>query len=201
MAMGKNKYRVLVAGGNDKVCESISELLPKSDYESVLRAVTAGETRRMLLDTDVDIVILNAPLKDEFGTQLAIDLSEDNVSVLLLVPGDVYEQVAYRVEDYGVVTLQKPMSRQSLYSAIKILTALRAKLLRMDRKNQALQEKMMDIRFVNRAKWLLIEHANMTESDAHYYIEKQAMDRRLSRREVAQSIIRTYDMQEAGKPE
>lgn len=194
MATGKNKYRILVAGGNDKVCDFISELLPKNDYEPLLRAVTVGETRRMLLDTNVDIVILNAPLKDEFGTQLAMDLSEDNVSVLLLVPGDVFEQVSYRVEDYGVITLQKPMSRQSLYSAIKILTALRAKLLRMDRKNQALQEKMMDIRTVNRAKWLLIERHHMTESDAHYYIEKQAMDMRLSRREVAENIIRTYDM-------
>ena len=42
-------------------------------------------------------------------------------------------------------------------------------------------------------KWLLIENLKMSESDAHYYIEKQAMDTRLSRREVAQGIIRTYD--------
>ena len=52
---------------------------------------------------------------------------------------------------------------------------------------------MEDIRVVNRAKWLLIEHLSMTEQDAHYYIEKQAMDTRLSRREVAEHIIRTYD--------
>ena len=76
---------------------------------------------------------------------------------------------------------------------IDIYTALRGKLLRMDRKNQALQEKMMDIRTVNRAKWLLIERHHMTESDAHHYIERQAMDMRLSRREVAENIIRSYD--------
>ena len=52
---------------------------------------------------------------------------------------------------------------------------------------------MTDIRRVDRAKWLLIQHHNMTEQDAHYYIEKQAMDTRLSRREIADSIIRTYD--------
>lgn len=194
MATGKNKYRILVAGGNDKLCELIGQILPKSDYEPPVRAVTVGETRRLLLDMQTDIVILNAPLKDEFGTQLAMDLAEDNVGVLLLVPGDTYDQVCFRVEDCGVVTLPKPMSRQSFYSAIKVLTALRAKLLQMNRKNQALQEKMMDIRAVNRAKWLLIERCRMTENDAHHYIEKQAMDTRLSRREIAENIIRTYDM-------
>ena len=52
---------------------------------------------------------------------------------------------------------------------------------------------MTDIRTINRAKWLLIEQLRMTESEAHYYIERQAMDTRLSRREVAENIIRSYD--------
>ena len=74
-----------------------------------------------------------------------------------------------------------------------MITALRGKLLQMDRRNRALQEKMTDIRTINRAKWLLIEQLRMTESEAHYYIERQAMDTRLSRREVAENIIRSYD--------
>ena len=67
------------------------------------------------------------------------------------------------------------------------------KLGQLEKKNRTLQEKMADIRTVNRAKWLLIENLGMTEKDAHYYIEKQAMDTRMSRREVAVGIIRTYD--------
>ena len=46
---------------------------------------------------------------------------------------------------------------------------------------------------VNRAKWLLIENLNMTEKDAHHYIEKQSMDTRFTRREIAENIVRTYD--------
>ena len=92
-----------------------------------------------------------------------------------------------------MLTLPKPITRQGITTAIRLLTAMRGKVLRLDRKNQALQEKMMDIRTVNRAKWLLIQQLRMTEDEAHYYIEKQAMDTRLSRREVAENIIRTYD--------
>lgn len=194
MATGKNKYRVLVAGGNDKICEFLSDLLPHESYEPILRADSVGKVRRCILDTPIDLAILNAPLREEFGTQLALDLADQNIGVLLLVNADVFDQVCTKVEDYGVLTLAKPMSRQSIYSAIRLLTAMRGKLLRMDKKNQALQEKMQDIRSVNRAKWLLIEHHRMTESEAHYYIEKQAMDMRLPRREVAENIIRTYDI-------
>lgn len=194
MAAGKTKYRVLVAGGNEKLCELLSEILPKNEYAFLPPAKTAGEVRRLTMDRSVDLVILNAPLKDEFGIQLAQDLAENNMGVLLLTGSDVFEQVSYRVEQSGVITLAKPTTKQSLYIALRALTALRSKLLQMEQKTKALQQKMADIHTVNHAKWLLIQHDNMTENEAHRFIEKQAMDMRLSRREVAESIIRTYDM-------
>ena len=89
--------------------------------------------------------------------------------------------------------MPRPVNRQTFYIAIKLLVATHARLAKMEKQNRTLKEKMEDIRVVNRAKWLLIEHLSMTEQDAHYYIEKQAMDTRLSRREVAEHIIRTYD--------
>ena len=193
MVTGKRKYRVLVAGANDKLGESIAALLPKNEYEPPVFAASVGEIRRLALESTMDLVVLNTPLKDEFGTLLALDLADYNIAVLLMVQGDVFDQVCYKVEDYGVLTLAKPVSRQSFYTAVKLLTAMRAKMLRMEKKNQALQEKMQDIRTINRAKWLLITNLQMTEDEAHYHIEKKAMNSRLSRREAAEEIIRTYD--------
>ncbi len=193
MAAVKRKARVLVAGSGDKVFAFISELLPSSGFEPMIRAGDAGEVRRLLLDSPVDIVIINTPLSDEFGVELALDLAEGATGVLLLVKNELYDQVCYKVEDSGVLTLGKPMSRQGFYSAVKLLCAMTARLSKMEKVNRTLQEKMADIRVVNRAKWLLIEHHHMKEQDAHYFIERQAMDTRLSRREVAENIIRTYD--------
>ena len=193
MATEKRKYRVLVADSGDKIYDYISQSLPRSDYDPILRAGDAGEARRMLLNAPVDIVIINTPLKDDFGTELALDLADGSAGVLLLVKNELYEQVCYKVEDSGVLTLGKPTSRQGFYSAVKLLTAMTARLSKLEKANHTLQEKMADIRVVNRAKWLLIEHHHMKEQDAHYFIEKQAMDTRLSRREVAENIIRSYD--------
>ena len=62
----------------------------------------------------------------------------------------------------------------------------------MEQKTASIEEKMEEIRIVNRAKCLLIEQLKMTEKEAHRYIEKQAMDRCVTRRTIAENIISTY---------
>ena len=68
----------------------------------------------------------------------------------------------------------------------------RERLRKLEAKTVSIEEKMAEIRFVNRAKWLLITELKMTEPQAHRFIEKEAMDRCVSRRAVAEEIIKTY---------
>ncbi len=193
MMAGKPQHRVLVVSGSEKVYDYVAELLPSESFWPILKAGSAGEAKRMLVADAADMVIINTPLPDEFGSELALDLSSGITGILLLVKSDCFEQVCCMTESEGILTLCKPLTRQTLYSALRLLAAMHVKLGKMEKKNRSLQEKMEDIRVVNRAKWLLIENLSMTEKEAHYYIEKKAMDIRLSRKEVAESIIRTYD--------
>ena len=184
MTTPKPLFRVLVVSSGRQAYDYIAELLPPGEFAPITHVTSAGEAKRLLLGADYDILIINTPLPDEFGTEFALDCAEGTRGVLLLCKSELYEQVAYRL---------RPVNRQIFYSAVKLLVATIARLSKMEKQNRTLREKMEDIRAVNRAKWLLIEHLSMTEQDAHYYIEKQAMDTRLSRREVAEHIIRTYD--------
>ena len=56
-----------------------------------------------------------------------------------------------------------------------------------------LEEKMAEIRLVNRAKWLLIDKKKIDEPEAHRYIEKQAMNRCVTKVQIAREIIDSYD--------
>ena len=67
MPSGKNIYKVLAAGANDKTFALLQTLLPGSSYEPPMRAGSAGEAKRMAMDCNLDIAILNAPMRDEFG--------------------------------------------------------------------------------------------------------------------------------------
>ena len=63
---------------------------------------------------------------------------------------------------------------------------------RMEAKQATVEDKIQEIRLVNKAKWALIQCLGMTEEEAHRHIEKRAMDERLTRREVANRILSTY---------
>ena len=193
MTTPKPLCRVLVVSSGKQAYDYIAELLPSGEYDPITHVTSAGEAKRLLVGTDYDILIINTPLPDEFGTELALDCAVGTRGVLVLCKSELYEQVSYRLEDSGILTLPRPVTRQTFYPTVRLLAATNARLAKMEKQNRSLKEKMEDIRVINRAKWLLMEKLNLSEKDAHYYIEKQAMDLRIPRREVAGNIIRTYE--------
>ena len=194
MLIDRSPQRVLIASGSEKSAGLFSGLLASLRCRDTVSVSSAGEAKRLCLQTSYDIIIINTPLSDEFGTQLALDLSGNTgTGIMLLVKSEHYEQIAFRVEEYGVLTLPKPIHAQQLSQGLHMLLAVRARLRALERKNESLRAKMDEIRIVNRAKWVLITQLKMDEAQAHHYIERQAMDTRTSRREVAESVIKTYE--------
>lgn len=192
MTTGKHRYRILVVGGGKNACDSLSALLPKENYEFVFHTDTADQARRVVLSYMIDLVVIIAPLRDDYGIALALDLADQNYGVLIIVDADRYDSTCYKVEDAGVMTTTKPLSRRSFYSSIRLLSALRGKLMTMEAHERQLQKKMQEINTINRAKWVLIEERRMTENEAHHYIERQAMNLRISRKEAAEAILQEY---------
>ena len=193
MVFQERTYSVLVVSASEKFNSNIMPLLPVTDYWPVTFAKSVAEAKRKLLDRSIDIVVINAPLTDDFGMRLAIDVcNTSDAGVLLLVKNDLYNDIYTKVVEYGVMTLPKPTSSQMVAQCLRGLCATRERLRKVEERHTSVDEKIEEIRLVNRAKWLLIECLSMTEADAHRYIEKQSMDMRLSKREVAENIIKTY---------
>ena len=193
MATKRLQHKVLIVSGSDKVYDFLIGLLPTTEFSPIARANSAGEAKRMLLSSSFDLLLINTPLPDEFGLDLALDMCEATIGIMLLVKNDMLDQVTYKAEDRGIFTVAKPNTKQTVYSAVKLLTAMTQRLKAMEQKTRSLQDKMADIRAINRAKLLLIENLKMNEQEAHHYIEKQAMNLRAPKREIAENIIRTYD--------
>ena len=152
-----------------------------------------AEARRRLVDASFDLILINSPLPDDAGLDFAQEAcAGSDAGVLLLVRGDVYEETYYQLLPSGVIVLPKPLSRQTISQSLRILCAIRERLRGVRQHQATVEEKIEELRLVNRAKWLLIECLHMTEPDAHRYITRQAMEERTSKREIAESIIRTY---------
>ena len=193
MALKEHIYSVLIVSASQSFTDNVLAFLPENTYSPVFYAHSVSEAQRRIADRFVDLIIINTPLPDDYGVKLAVDVSGDTPSVVLLfVKSDNYEDVYDKVYDFGVYTVRKPLPSQSVSQALDFVKATRERLRKMQKKTISLEDKMMEIKIVNRAKWALIGSLNMSEEDAHRYIEKQAMDRCVSKRQVAEDILNTY---------
>lgn len=193
MEFTERRYSVLLVSSSPKFNESMLVLLPESRFYPVTAVSDVSSARRRLLESKYDIVIINAPLPDDFGTRLALYICENSgAGVLLLVKAEHYPDINGRVSPFGVLVLPKPASSQTVSQSLQLLCGTRERLRRMEQKTASIEEKMEEIRIINRAKLLLMEQLKMTEKEAHRFIEKQAMDRCVTRITIAQSILSTY---------
>ena len=193
MSLKERVYSVLTVSSTDSFNNSISSLLPKSKYSPLHIVSSVSAAKRVIAERSYDFVIINSPLPDDTGTRFAIDVcNTGNTVVLLLVRAELHEDVYDKVAEHGVFTLSKPTSKPTILTALNWLTSAREMLNKTQKKTLSIEEKMEEIRIINRAKWLLISNLKMTEQDAHRHIEKQAMDRCIPKRKVAEEIINSY---------
>ena len=193
MSLKERIYSVLVVSGAEKLNIALSDLLPESHYHPIKIVTSVSAGKRAWNERSYDFVIINSPLFDDAGISFAIDIgSSKGVVVLLFVRAELHDEIRDKVVEHGVFTLTKPFSRPMFTLSLDWMASTRERLRKLEKKTLSVEEKMEEIRIVNRAKWLLISELKMEESQAHRYIEKQAMDRCISKKEVAEEIIKTY---------
>ena len=184
---------VLIASSNEKFDQVLLSLLPSNEYGHVEVVTSAGAARRKLNNQSFDLLIVNAPLQDERGANLAVDVAgETGIGVLLFLDAAIFDEISVKTEQYGVLTLSKPTNRAIVTQSLKLLCATRQRLKRMEIKAQSFEEKIEEIKLINRAKILLMDKADLDEEGAHKFIEKLAMDSRSSKRRIAEEIIAKY---------
>lgn len=193
MSLKEHIYSILVVSASKSFNSALTAMLPESKYYPVNTVSSISAAKRAVAERAFDFVMINSPLPDDSGILFAIDTCTlRGTAVLLLVRNDVHDEIYEKVAEHGVFTLPKPTSKSTMLQALRWMASARERLRRLESKSLSIEEKMEEIRIVNRAKCLLISELKMSEPDAHHYIQKQAMDRCISRREVAESIIITY---------
>ena len=193
MTQAEHVYSVLLVSAQEKLNKMILPALSGGRYDPVTVVDSIAKAQRKLVDADYDLVIINAPLPDDFGRKFAVDVcSESERVAIMTVRSDMFDEIASSMTPKGVMVVKRPLDENRLDEMLGVMCSIRERLRRIKKKTQTLEEKMEEIRLVNRAKWALIKSCHMTEEDAHRYIQKQAMDLCLSKKETAENILKTY---------
>lgn len=182
--------QALIVSAGTNANEYLARHIAELGYTRPVIVPSGGEARRQMDGKDFEVIVINTPLPDEFGHELGTDaVQKTDAGIILLAKTGTAEQIADKLQDYGVLVLGKPFTAPQFRQAVQIAASNYKRLALLRAENQKLLDKIAQLRLVDRAKCYLIEKKGYTEMEAHRLIEKNAMDTRRSRGEVAQEIL------------
>ena len=187
--MEAESHSVLLVSRDSKIISQVSAFLVPPLFELTTTS-DFNEARRLATERTFNIIIADSG--DGYDTDFAINVADSYSTFLLLVPNEHFDEISYRVEGYGILTITKPFEPFYFYNMVKIAIAVQYKVQVLSSQTTKLKVKMEEIKQVNRAKMLLMQNMNMSEQEAHRYIEKEAMDRGMKKTAISEEIIKTY---------
>lgn len=153
------------------------------------------EAQKLMQDCSPALVIFqqDAPNLQQLRTCVSME-GDGGTIFLLLVRLSTYEAVWNFVQRVGICVMSWPTSPAMLLQMLRNLLLLKRNLQSMQEKTDRLQLQLQDLKRIQKAKSLLMRQLGMSEEDAHRWIEKAAMDRCVKKREIAETVIRMYEL-------
>ncbi len=183
----------LIISKTEASIKAVTALLEGESYDEVQCTISVDDAKERIKNTDFELIIINAPLFEENGLEFSAYCAEKTKAcIILVVAKDKAIEVFDILDSYGILVIAKPVNRRLFKNYLTYSSAFKDRLTAVEKENQKLKNELEEIKVVNRAKLLLIQCLSMTETQAHRYLEKQAMNMRTSRLNIAKQVIRTY---------
>ena len=167
--------------------DEIKKLLMPGGY-AFIRAESGREARRKILDISLSLAIVDAQLPDGSAKEISIFASSQEVDTVMIVPDALGAHMADAMAKYGVYVTSPDVDCMAAVSNAILVS--RERIRKAEEKNRKLLERLRNEKLLTEAKCLLARHRKLSEAEAHSYIEKKAMDCRISLADAAMSIVR-----------
>ncbi|MBR4627887.1 MAG: ANTAR domain-containing protein [Ruminococcus sp.] len=183
--------KILVVSSNKSASEALVNFL-RDSFRCTPKLAESAYQAKTVFDADpsVELAVINSPLMDESGFELAEYIIENTTAnCIFMIKDEQTEKVADRADKTGIIIVGKPFSRTLLYQLIKTLDIAVNRSLKLYEENQRLEAKIEEIQAIDKAKFMLMQYKGMTEDEAHAYLEQYAMNKRKKKSLAALAII------------
>ncbi len=186
--------KILIVSSSSKSKGLLNNIAKESGDYDISSVNNASECKKIIEEVQFDLIIINSPLSDDIGENLAMLINKNTESsIILLVKNDYKSIFNEELENRGIFIIEKPLNKLIFINAINLSLIHRRKFKALIEENKNLNFKISEIKLINRAKSTLMQYLRMSESEAHRYIEKQAMDLRITKIEIAKNILKMYE--------
>jgi response regulator NasT len=188
VAKEKSAIRILVAEDEALIRMDLVEMLEEAGYEVVAQATNGEEAIALATENKPDLAILDVKMPVLDGISAAEKII--SIAPVLMLTAFSQRELVERARDAGVMAyVVKPFTIGDLIPAIEIAISRHTQMRSLADEVADLHERLETRKVIDRAKGILMKALNLSEPEAFSWIQRAAMDRRLTMKEVAQAVI------------
>jgi len=182
--------RVVIAEDEALIRLDLAEMLAEEGYDVVAQAADGEQAVALVMQHRPDLVVMDVKMPKLDGIAAASQIAEARIAPVVILTAFSQRELVERARDAGAMAyLVKPFTRHDLVPAIEMARSRFAELVALEAEVGGLAEKLQTRKLIERAKALLQQSRGMSESEAFGWIQRTAMDLRLSMRQVAETVI------------
>ncbi len=187
-AKEKSAIRILVAEDEALIRMDLVEMLQEAGYQVVAQATNGEEAIALATEHSPDLAILDVKMPVLDGISAAEKII--SIAPVLMLTAFSQRELVERARDAGVMAyVVKPFTIGDLIPAIEIAISRHTQMRSLADEVADLHERLETRKIIDRAKGILMKALNLSEPEAFSWIQRAAMDRRLTMKEVAQAVI------------
>jgi len=184
----EKKIRILVAEDETLIRLDLVEMLTEAGYEVVAQAENGAVAVDLARLHKPDLAILDVKMPEMDGITAAEQII--TLAPVLMLTAFSQRDLVERARDAGVMAyVVKPFSISDLVPAIEIAISRHTQMKSLESEVADLYERLETRKIIDRAKGILMKAMNLSEPESFAWIQKTAMDRRISMKQVAQAVI------------
>ena len=182
--------RVLIAEDEALIRLDLAEMLAEEGYDVVAQAADGEQAVALAVEHRPDLVIMDVQMPKLDGIAAASRIAAARIAPVVMLTAFSQRELVDRARDAGAMAyLVKPFSKADLVPAIEMARSRFAEIAQLETEVADLTEQLAARKAVERAKGVLQKKLGISEPDAFRWIQKTAMDLRLSMRQVADGVI------------
>jgi response regulator NasT len=187
-AKAQSAIRILVAEDEALIRMDLVEMLQEAGYQVIAQATNGEEAIALATEHNPDLAILDVKMPVLDGISAAEKII--SIAPVLMLTAFSQRELVERARDAGVMAyVVKPFTIGDLIPAIEIAISRHTQMRSLADEVADLHERLETRKVIDRAKGILMKALNLSEPEAFSWIQRAAMDRRLTMKEVAQAVI------------
>jgi AmiR/NasT family two-component response regulator len=189
-ATESSRPRVVVAEDEALIRLDLVEMLDEGGYEVVGQAGDGERAVELVEQLRPDLVVLDVKMPKLDGITAASRIAEQRIAPVVILTALSQRDLVDRAREAGAMAyVVKPFGKADLVPAIEMARSRFAELRQLEAEVADLTDRLETRKLVDRAKGALQQSLGLSEPDAFRWIQKTAMDLRLSMREVAEGVV------------